>query len=99
MFQTKLVKTFTVDRDKEFASYNEMEKELVVDVVYFTDSYASWQGGTNENTNGLLKEFSPKKFDFATITQYELDYCVNLINNRPRMCLGFKTHSEVFTLT
>lgn len=96
--ENQLVKTFTVDRGKEFAGYNEMEKELGID-VYFADAYASWQRGTNENTNGLLREFYPKKFDFATITQDELDYCVNLINNRPRKCLGFKTPSEVFTLT
>lgn len=94
----QLVKTFTVDRGKEFAGYNEMEKELNID-VYFADAYASWQRGTNENTNGLLREFYPKKFDFATITQDELDSRVNLINNRPRKCLGFKTPFEVFTLT
>jgi IS30 family transposase len=75
-----------------------MEKELDID-VYFADAYASWQRGTNENTNGLLREFYPKKFDFATITQDELDSCVKLINNRPRKCLGFKTPSEVFALT
>lgn len=95
---SQLVKTFTVDRGKEFAGYNEMEKELDID-VYFADAYASWQRGTNENTNGLLREFYPKKFDFATITQDELDSCVKLINNRPRKCLGFKTPSEVFALT
>ena len=69
----KLIKTFTVDRGKEFA--------------------------TNENTNGLLREFYPKRFDFSTITQNELDVVVNIINNRPRKCLGYKTPAEVFTAT
>ena len=53
---SKLIKTFTVDRGKEFAGYNEIEKRLNID-VYFADPYSSWQRGTNENTNGLLREF------------------------------------------
>ncbi|WP_199855672.1 IS30 family transposase, partial [Clostridioides difficile] len=63
------------------------------------DPYAPWQRGTNENTNGLLREFYPKKFNFANIKQDELDLYVSLINNRPRKCLGFNTPSEFFTLT
>ena len=93
-----LIKTFTVDRGKEFAGYNEIEKTLNVE-VYFADPYSSWQRGTNENTNGLIREFYPKKFDFATITQNELDIVVNIINNRPRKCLGYKTPAEVFAET
>nr|WP_317331807.1 hypothetical protein [uncultured Romboutsia sp.] len=54
---------------------------------------------TYENTNGLLREFYPKKFDFSTITQNELDVVVNIINNRPRKCLGYKTPTEVFAKT
>ena len=92
----KLIKKFTVDRGKEFAGYNEIEKTLNID-VYFADLYAYWQRGTNENTNGLLREFYPKGFDFSTITQNELDVVVNIIiNNRPRKCLVYKTHAEVF---
>ena len=94
----KLIKTFTVDRGKEFAGYNEIEKRLNID-VYFADPYSSWQRGTNENTNGLLREFYPKRFDFSTITQNELDVVVNIINNRPRKCLGYKTPAEVFAAT
>ena len=93
-----LIKTFTVDRGKEFAGYNEIEKRLNID-VYFADPYASWQRGTNENTNGLVREFYPKRFDFSTITQNELDVVVNIINNRPRKCLGYKTPAEVFAAT
>lgn len=95
---SKLVKTFTVDRGKEFAGYNEIEEKLNIS-IYFADPYASWQRGSNENTNGLLREFYPKKFDFATITQEELDIVINIINNRPRKCLGYKTPTEVFNET
>ena len=62
-------------------------------------SYASWQRGTNENTNGLLREFYPKRFDFSTITQNELDVVVNIINNRSCKCLVYKTSAEVFAST
>ena len=94
----KLIKKFTVDRGKEFAGYNEIEKTLNID-VYFADLYAYWQRGTNENTNGLLREFYPKGFDFSTITQNELDVVVNIINNRPSKCPGYKTPAEVFIVT
>ena len=94
----KLIKTFAVDRGIEFTGYNEIEKTLNID-VYFAGPYASWQRGTNENTNGLLREFYPKKFDFSTITQNKLDVVVNIINNRPRKCLGYKTSTEVLATT
>ena len=57
------------------------------------------QKETNENTNGLLREFYPKKFDFSSINQKELDNIVTIINNRPRKCLGYKTPAEVFDAT
>lgn len=95
---TNLIKTFTVDRGKEFAGYVDIENTLNID-VYFADAYASWQRGTNENTNGLLREFYPKKFDFSSINQKELDNIVTIINNRSRKCLGYKTPAEVFDAT
>ncbi len=58
-----------------------------------------WQSITNENTNGLLRGFYPKKFDFSYINQKELDNIVTIINNRPRKCLGYKTPAEVFDAT
>ena len=93
-----LIKTFTVDRGKEFAGYVDIENTLNID-VYFADAYASWQRGTNENTNGLLRELYPKRFDFSSISQKELDAIVTVINNRPRKCLGYKTPAEVFNAT
>ena len=72
-----------------------MKKRLNIN-IYFTGPYSSWQICTNENTNGLLREFYSKKFDFFIITQNELNIVVNIINNRPRKCLGYKTPAEVF---
>ena len=95
---TNLIKTFTVDRGKEFAGYVDIENTLNID-VYFADAYASWQRGTNEITNGLLREFYPKKFDFSSINQKELDNIVTIINNIPRKCLGYRTPAEVFDAT
>ena len=91
-------KIFMVDRGKEFAVYVDIENTLHVD-VYFADAYSSWQNGVNENKNGLLKEFYPKKFDFSSINQEELDNIVTIINNRPRKCLRYKTPAEVFNAT
>lgn len=94
-FTNTALKTLTVDRGKEFAGYLELEQNLNVD-VFFADPYSSWQRGTNENTNGLIREFFPKKFDFSTITQDDVDIVENILNNRPRKCLGYKTPLEVF---
>lgn len=65
-------------------------------MIYFAEPHKPWQRGTNENTNDLLRFFFPKGFDFRTITQETVDYIVNLINNRPRKCLGWKSPAEVF---
>lgn len=62
--------------------------------MYFADAYSSWQRGSNENGNGLLREFSPKKTNFDHVTTDELEQALNLINNRPRKCLGWKTAHE-----
>ena len=94
-FNAANLKILTVDRGKEFAGYLTLEKELNVD-VYFADPYSSWQRDTNENTNGLIREFFPKRFDFSTITQNDIDIVEKILNNRPRKCLGFRTPLEVF---
>ncbi|WP_195972692.1 IS30 family transposase, partial [Clostridium thermobutyricum] len=88
-------KTATVDRGKEFACYKDIEKDLNID-VYFADPYSSWQRGSNENSNGLLREFYPKKTDLALIDNKELVKNLFLINNRPRKCLNWKSSIEVF---
>ena len=93
--EDKKVKTITVDRGKEFAQYKKIEKALKAE-VYFADAYCAWQKGTVENTNGLLRQYYPKKFEFNNTTQNELDEIVNEINNRPRKRLGYLTPNEVF---
>ena len=88
-------KTFTCDNGSEFAEHIELSRILELR-TYFTDVHAPWQKPTNENTNGLIREFYPKKFDFSTITQEDVDRVAELINNRPRKCLGWRTALEVF---
>ena len=64
--------------------------------MYFTNAYAAWQRGSNENTNGLLRDFSPKKTDLARVTLDKLTEVLILINNRFRKCLRFKTPVNMF---
>ena len=86
--------TLTVDNGKEFAGFKEMEKSVGL-CCYFADPYSSYQRGTNENTNGLLRQFFPKGTDFKKVSDVELDKAVALINNRPRKCLNYRTPNEV----
>ena len=88
------LKTFTSDIGKEFACYPLVE-ELGID-FYFADAYSSWQRGSNENANGLLREYFPKKTDLATISEENLTAALDGINQRPRNCLGYKTGFEAF---
>ncbi|WDH80756.1 IS30 family transposase [Paenibacillus urinalis] len=85
----------TVDRGKEFACFQNLEETHGMK-VYFADPYSSWQRGSNENGNGLLREFFPKGKDFAEVGDEELEHALHLINNRPRKCLGWKTAHESF---
>lgn len=88
-------KTATVDRGKEFACYDTIEKRHGIP-VYFADPYSSWQRGSNENSNGLLREFYPKRTDLATVDEDELATVLFLINSRPRKCLGWKFPLQIF---
>jgi len=87
--------TITYDNGSEFADYELIERDLKLD-VYFAYPYHSWERGTNENTNGLLRQFFPKGSSFATITQKELDRVVRLINTRPRKRHRYRTPKAVF---
>lgn len=93
-FPNDLVKTITFDRGKEFCGYEEIEKELNCK-TYFCDPYCAWQKGSNENTNGLLREFYPKGMDLSLVDENELSHYLDLMNNRPRKCLKYKTPNEV----
>ena len=87
--------TLTFDNGKEFADHAFMAHCLEVD-VYFAQPYCSWQRGTNENTNGLLRQYFPKSTDFRKVTQSQVDQALYRLNHRPRKCLGYKTPHEAF---
>lgn len=88
-------RTATTDRGKEFACCTAIHEQLGL-TLYFADPYSSWQRGSNENSNGLLREFYPKKSDLAKVNQSELTYNLFLINSRPRKCLGWISPIQVF---
>jgi transposase, IS30 family len=87
--------TLTFDNGKEFAQHAFMAQCLQAS-VYFADPYCSWQRGLNENHNGLLRQYFPKKTNFLNVSQHEVDDAVYLLNHRPRKCLGYRTPHEVF---
>jgi len=88
--------TITADRGTEFALMADVESDLTM-TAYFADPHSPWQKGTVENTNGLLRQFLPKRTSFASLTQHSLDSMVAKINLRPRKTLNWKTPYEVFT--
>ncbi len=89
------VHTLTADNGREFAQHIDIAKQLKAK-FYFAHPFASWERGLNENTNGLIRQYFPKKHDFTTITQKQIDHVMDKLNNRPRKCLGMKTPNEVF---
>lgn len=89
------LKTLTLDNGSENADYAKLEETLGFK-VYFAKPYASWQRGTNENTNGLLRRYFPKGTNLLEVSQSELDIAVHLLNHRPRKCLNYLTPFEVF---
>ena len=95
LLEDKVVHTLTADNGKEFSDYQYVEDKLNVD-VFFADPYASWQRGTNENTNGLLREYVPKGTDIGEFTESQIQEFVYKINTRPRKVLGYKTAKEVY---
>ena len=88
------LKSFTSDRGKDFAYYKEIEN-MGID-FYFADPYSAWQRGSNENSNGLLREYYPKKTDLAKIEVEDLIKNIMELNNRPRKCLNYQTPFEIF---
>ena len=91
-----MVKTITFDRGKEFSGYLKIEEKLECK-TYFCDPYCDWQKGTNENTNGLLREYYPKGMDLSQVNEEELELVQSRLNNRPRKCINFKTpNKELF---
>ena len=89
------VHTLTSDHGKEFADH-ELIAETLQLKFYFAHPYAAWERGTNENTNGLLRQYFPKKSDFKTISNKKIEQTLSKLNFRPRKTLRFKTPFEVF---
>jgi len=88
------VHTITADNGKEFSGHEDIARVLEAE-FYFAHPYSPWERGTNENANGLIRQYFPKNRDFSSITQAELDHTMERLNNRPRKCLGMKTPHEV----
>ena len=91
-----LVKTITYDNGKEFAEHARIDK-AVGSTGYFADPFASWQRGSNENLNGLIRQYIPKSRPLSSVTDSELASIETRLNNRPRKRLDFKTPHELFT--
>ena len=89
-----LRKTLTYDQRKEMARHEELEKRVHLR-VYFADPHSPWQRPTNENTNGLLRQYFPKGTDLSPYSQQYLTKVAEELNNRPRKSLGFRTPAEV----
>lgn len=89
------VLTCTVDNGKEFCEHRAIAA-LLNTRIYFAHPYASWERGLNENTNGLVRQYFPKKTDFSKVTDAEVMRVAARLNNRPRKTLGFRTPNEVF---
>ncbi len=87
--------TITCDNGKEFADHEEIATELNTN-VYFAHPYASWERATNENTNGLSRQYFPKGSDFSKITDDQVQFAEDRLNSRPRKCLDIKTPEMVF---
>lgn len=88
-------KTMTYDNGKEFSDHEFIERMTKME-IYFAYPYHSWERGTNENTNGLVRQFFPKKFSFAETTENQIRRVMQLLNGRPRKRLGYLTPAEVF---
>jgi len=96
-FPKRFLRTMTSDRGTEFMFFAKIENTLGL-LFYFAKAYSPWQRGLNENTNGLIRQFCPKGSDFSKYTNSYIQQVEDLINNRPRKSLGYKTPNEVLNL-
>lgn len=87
--------TITSDNGREFADHERIARDLRTD-VYFAHPYSSWERASNENMNGLVRQYFPKKLDFGKITDEDVEFVMDRLNNRPRKCLDFKSPKQVF---
>ena len=89
------VETLTVDNGKEFSKHEKIDEETGVD-TYFAHPYSSWERGTNENTNGLIRQYLPKSRRLDNVRDDEIIFVMHRLNHRPRKRLGYRTPHEVF---
>lgn len=89
------MRTITADNGCEFHDYKKIEAGLKID-FYFATPHHAWERGSNENTNGLIRQYLPKGTDLAALTQPQCDRLAAILNNRPRKRLGYRTPNEVY---
>lgn len=92
---TGFVHTITGDNGKEFSEHVRIAETLKAN-FYFAHPYSAWERGTNENTNGLVRQYFPKKTDFSQVARSQTKAAADRLNHRPRKCLDFKSPFEVF---
>jgi len=92
------IRSVTVDNGTEFHGYKAIETATGAD-FFFATPHHSWERGTNENTNGLIRQYAPKKTSLAHLTQDDCDRIANKLNNRPRKRLGFRTPADCYLLS
>ncbi|MBC8413825.1 IS30 family transposase [bacterium] len=90
----KARRSLTVDNGTENARHEEITGAIGTR-CYFARPYASWQRGSNEQVNGMVRRYFPKGTDFSKITDEQVAWVESKINNRPRKCLGYKTPAEI----
>ena len=91
------IRSVTVDNGTEFHGYRAIEAATDAD-FYFATPHHSWERGTNENTNGLIRQYAPKRTSLAHLTQRDCDHIAQKLNNRPRRRLGFRTPAECYEI-
>ena len=91
----RLRKTMTYDRGSEMARHRDLAQATGIQ-VYFADPHSPWQRGSNENANGLIREYLPKGTDLSGVSQIELNHIANRLNDRPRKILNYETPREAF---
>ena len=89
------VHSITPDRGREFQLHGKVTAALGVE-FYFPEPHQPWKRGTNENTNGLLREYFPKGYDFRKLSNKDLQAVVDQLNHRPGKCLGYRPPAEVY---
>lgn len=89
------MKSLTLDNGTEFHGFKELERKLGIP-IYFAQPYHSWERGTNENTNGLIRQYLPKRTCFKDLTQRQCNVIERELNDRPRKVLGFSTPNEAW---